>query len=239
MLAADLVSAWEQGQSRSPAHRWQPLLAVLGVDVGRRTQLSVGQRDALLLDLRGELFGSSIVAVASCPDCAERVELGFEVDDVRTRPPGDPTATFELTSAGYTVLARPPAAGDLAELGTARSGADARELLMARCVTAARRGDADVPVTELPDGVRAELVARMAAADPQADTRLVLTCPSCACTWAATFDIVSFLWQELDAWVHSLIDDVHRLASAYGWSEAEIFAMSPSRRSLYLGLVRR
>jgi hypothetical protein len=32
--------------------------------------------------------------------------------------------------------------------------------------------------------------------------------------------------------------DVHELASAYGWRESEILALSPQRRQAYLELVR-
>ncbi|MGY1690610.1 T4 family baseplate hub assembly chaperone [Geodermatophilus sp. SYSU D01105] len=239
MHAADLVAAWEEGRGRTPGRRGLSLLGLLGVDAARRPGLSVGQRDALLLDLRGELFGPAVVAVTSCPGCGERVELDFDVDDVRVPPPGDPTEAFEFRHDGYTVRARPPTAGDLVALETARSAPEGRALLLGRCVVSVRRGDAEVALTELPDGVHAELAARMAEADPQADTRLVLTCPACGRTWSAIFDIVSFLWQELDDWTRGLLQDVHGLASVYGWSEADILAMSPARRTLYLDLVRR
>jgi hypothetical protein len=239
MLAADVVSAWEQGRALTPAGRGLTLLAVLGVDAPRRLRLSVGQRDDLLLDLRRELFGPAVVAVAGCPDCAQRVELSFSLDDVRERPPGDPTVPVEFVHEGYTLRARTPTTGDLAHLDRARSVDEGRELLLARCVVTARLGDSEVPAEDLPESVHAELAARLAKADPQADTRLVLTCPDCGRTWSATFDIVSFLWQELDDWARRLIQDVHGLASAYGWSESEILALSPARRALYLDLVRR
>jgi len=222
MLAADLLTAWDQGRSRTPAGRGQSLLAALRPEAGRRTALSVGQRDALLFDLRGELFGSGVEAVASCPGCAEQVEL-----------------TFELVHDGYTVRARPPTTADLAALEGVGSAAEGRELLLGRCVVAALRGGTDVSPAELPESVRVELATRMAEADPQADTRLVLTCPGCGRTWDATFDIVSFLWQELDTEARRLVREVHGLASAYGWPEAEILAMSPARRSLYLEMIRR
>ena len=35
----------------------------------------------------------------------------------------------------------------------------------------------------------------------------------------------------------ALLHEVHRLASAYGWSEAQILALSPARRAQYLALV--
>jgi hypothetical protein len=237
MHAADLVAVWEQGRARSPAARGLSLLGALGVDDVGRLELSVGQRDALLLELRGQLFGPTVAAVASCTGCAERVEFSFDIDDIRVQPPGDPSAPIEVAHDGFLVTVRPATTGDLAELERIRSVEEGRDLLLRRCVLAARRGDTDVSPERLPQPVRAEVIDRLAEADPQADTRLVLTCPSCGRTWSANFDIVSFLWQELDDWARRLLRDVHGLASAYGWSESEILAMSSPRRSLYLDLV--
>ena len=52
-----------------------------------------------------------------------------------------------------------------------------------------------------------------------------------------SFDIVSFFWSELTAWSIRILDHVHRLASAYGWSEADILTMTPSRREMYLARI--
>jgi hypothetical protein len=237
--AADLVAAWEQGSGRTPVGRGESLLGALGIDAVRRRDLSVGQRDTLLMDLRGRLFGTAVTALAACPACGEQLEVTFDLDDVRARPPGDPTEPVEVEHEGYTVRARPPTTGDLAALDTAVPRPDAPDRLLERCVLDARRVDGEVAVGELPDVVRARLETLLAEADPQADVQVVLTCPDCGRTWSALFDIVSFLWQELDAWARGLVVEVHDLASVYGWSEADILAMSPYRRSLYLDLVRR
>jgi hypothetical protein len=77
----------------------------------------------------------------------------------------------------------------------------------------------------------------LAAADPQADIEMALHCPGCAATWRQGFDIVSFLWAEIDAWARRTLYDVHRLAAAYGWREGDILAMSAPRRQAYLDLV--
>jgi hypothetical protein len=77
----------------------------------------------------------------------------------------------------------------------------------------------------------------MAEADPQANVQLAITCPVCSKHWQAGFDIVSFFWNEIDAWAHRLLQEVHTLASAYGWREADILAMSPWRRQCYLAMI--
>jgi hypothetical protein len=77
----------------------------------------------------------------------------------------------------------------------------------------------------------------MAEADSQADVRINLSCPACEHQWQAAFDVLSFFWSEITAWAHRILSDVHALAYAYGWREADILNMSPRRRRYYLTLL--
>jgi hypothetical protein len=83
-----------------------------------------------------------------------------------------------------------------------------------------------------------ELIARrMADCDPRANIELALECPACGHNWEALFDVVSFFWKEIEAWSRRVLGEVHALASAYGWTEREILALSPWRREFYLQMV--
>ena len=82
------------------------------------------------------------------------------------------------------------------------------------------------------------LADSMAAADPQANIDIGMTCAGCDHHWACAFDIASFLWREIDAWARRTLRDVHTLARAYAWSEQDILALSPTRRQVYLELSR-
>lgn len=77
----------------------------------------------------------------------------------------------------------------------------------------------------------------MARADPQADVRLAIACPSCGHQWQGIFDIVTFFWSEIESWASRILHEVHLLALAYGWHEREILALSPRRRQFYLDMV--
>ena len=88
----------------------------------------------------------------------------------------------------------------------------------------------------LPGAVRKAIASRMREADPQAEIELALECPTCAHAWLARLDVIAFVWAELGALAQRLLHDVHRLAAAYGWGEAEILAMSPWRRRAYLDM---
>jgi hypothetical protein len=94
-------------------------------------------------------------------------------------------------------------------------------------------------VSELPEAVVQEINRRMAEADPQADVQVTVSCAACGVAWQAMFDIASFLWGEVDRWARRMLHEVHVLASAYGWTEAEILRLGPWRRRVYLGLATR
>ncbi len=51
------------------------------------------------------------------------------------------------------------------------------------------------------------------------------------------FDVVSFFWSEICVQAKRLLREVHTLARAYGWREADILNMSTARRQFYLEMV--
>ena len=102
---------------------------------------------------------------------------------------------------------------------------------------AARCGELEIAAAELPAQVWTAIAQRLAEADPQADVQLAMACPKCQHAWKTPLDIVSYFWSEIDAWAARLLHEIHTLASAYGWREAEVLALSPWRRRAYLELI--
>ncbi|WP_255954114.1 hypothetical protein [Streptomyces odontomachi] len=124
--------------------------------------------------------------------------------------------------------------------GGATAAEEARFALLRRCVVTVRQDgvprDVGTAVRALPDRVRQALSEAAATADPGADVTFGVNCPACGEATRAELDIATYLWTELDAWARDLLLDVHLLASAYGWTEPEILALSPLRRRYYLEL---
>ena len=116
----------------------------------------------------------------------------------------------------------------------ANDPAACRVCILERCVLAAERGDTPVRADQLPPEVMAGIEESMAKADPLADIRLALTCPACGESWSSVFDIVSYLWTEIEVWAWRILSDVHTLARAYAWRECDILNLSPLRRQFYL-----
>jgi hypothetical protein len=232
--ATTLLTAWEQGVSQHPLQRAMTLLALAcpHKSVNEWAGVSIGERDRQLFQLREELFGSKLEAVAGCPKCGMSLELSFSTRDLQT-PPAETLSpeSLSLNSGGYEVNYRLPTTTDLLEVAEQKS--QARELLLERCVNA-RQGAIEVPAAMLP-GPLVELVGeKMAQADPQAEIQIAMTCPACSHQWTAVFEICSFLWGEIEDWAERLLHDVHSLAKAYGWSERDVISMSARRRRLYL-----
>ncbi|MFJ7905611.1 hypothetical protein [Kitasatospora sp. NPDC096204] len=136
---------------------------------------------------------------------------------------------------GWRVGFRLPTPGDVAAAEQAPAG-QGRAVLLERCVLTAEHGGEPVAARRLPEAVQRRIAEAAAAADPCADVRLNLSCPECGRQALAELDIASYLWEELDDWARATLLDVHLLATAYGWSEAEILALSPLRRRYYLEL---
>jgi hypothetical protein len=132
---------------------------------------------------------------------------------------------------------RPLNSLDLAAIvGLAEVGA-ARLRLVERCLLEATQEGQPLTAAELPESALAALVDALTECDPQAEMRFQLTCAACGHRWSALFDVVSFFWTELGARAERLLVQVHALARAYGWREADILAMGEARRHFYLELV--
>jgi hypothetical protein len=82
-----------------------------------------------------------------------------------------------------------------------------------------------------------EVGESMALADPMAEVTFSFSCPACSNAGNAALDIVAFIWEEIEARAKRLLFEIHRLASAYGWTEREILGLSEHRRALYVEML--
>ena len=234
---ARLLLACEEGAAQPPLDRALLLLTTAcpersGDDWAEAT---IGERDARLLRLREELFGSRIEVTTRCPKCGELLELGFSTHAIEMLPCAAP-AGRRVSESGYEVEFRLPTTVDLRE--ASREGpADPRRQLLLRCVRSAHRRGVSVDPTRVPERIMKTVIQEMAKADPMADVQVGLSCPECGHGWSSPFDIPGYLWSEIDEWAARTLRDVHTLATAYGWVEADILALNPRRRQSYLDLV--
>jgi hypothetical protein len=239
LSTAEWLKIWETGLAQRPAEWVLTLLAAACPELAGEAlaQLSLGQRDAYVLALRESLFGSPVASLATCPACSEQLELAFDVADIRAAISPVPAAAGALQIDDWTIDFHLPNSLDLLAVGISEELETALALLRRRCILAARRGGKTLSAERWPEQLIQAVIEHMAQIDPLADVQLLVVCPACGHSWPADFDIVRFLWNELDAWAIQTLRDVHQMAAAYGWREDDILALSPWRRQVYLELI--
>jgi len=238
--AVDVLNVWEQGLNRSLLQRTLMLLVAAFPEMGPESiaDLSIGTRDACLLLVRERLFGSRLVNNAVCPECAMRIEWEQDISDIVVKTPDCQIAhQFKLETDDYHLCFRLPNSIDMAELEGYGNAAVALQQLLRRCILSAEYAGVFCDIEQLPESVIQALNQRIEELDPQAEVRINLNCPECSHRCEVFFDIASFLWAEINEWAERMLQTVHKLARAYGWTEREILNLSPVRRQLYLGMV--
>jgi hypothetical protein len=236
--AADMLNVWEQGLNRPLLQRSLIVLAAAFPEMSSDTiaELSIGTRDMFLLLVRERLFGARLVNNAVCPQCSEWIEWEQDISDIIVEGSDRSTVQqFSLERDEYLLSFRLPNSNDMAEIESC-STADALQQLLRRCILSAEHAGTACNTDQLPEPVIQALNQRIEELDPQAEVRINLTCPNCSHNWDVFFDIASFLWTEINEWAHRMLQTVHKLAQAYGWTEQEILNLSPVRRQLYLGM---
>jgi len=242
LTATQVLEVWERAWPLSPLDR---ALTLWTAGSGRTDVAGqpIGVRERAMLALRHAMFGPAMEAVATCPSCQEPVEITADVRDLAIGTLREVIAR----AGGFEVTCRPPSIAEIAAAGqmAALEGGGAADMtvlrddLARRCVVRARRGGEEVDPQALPSKVLAAIDDALAEADPSADIRFDLCCPSCDHAWEVPFDAGAYLWAELDAHARALVADVHVLASSYGWSEGEILDLTPTRRRLYVEVASR
>jgi hypothetical protein len=236
----EMLQVWESHLQFSPLQRSLHLLSVL-YDTDEKTmgKLSIGERDARLLTFREWIFGPKLMNVSQCPKCSTRIEWETDIRDIRLHgaDEGQTEKLLLLEEDGYKVAFRLPNSLDILASLRSRSNPDDDRGLISRCILDIQH-DQPERKDDLPMHILAKIEEQMAEADPQADITMVLNCPECNHRWHSTFDILHYLWMEIDNWAKKMLREVAILARAFGWSENDILNMGHNRRKMYLDLIQ-
>ncbi len=85
----------------------------------------------------------------------------------------------------------------------------------------------------------AALSAAIANADPLAAFAVTCQCPACGADREVDVDLDAAALTRLHHRQRALLHDIHRIASRYGWSEAQVLAIPAPRRAQYLALIEQ
>lgn len=239
LSAHDVLKIWEANQNKTPLERALAILSAVFPSISKEklASLTIAQRDILLLNIQEQIFGSILRGYAECPQCKEHLEFTFSTREILSKQENNffkESYLMKLNDMDIELSFRLPHCNDLALTLECEDIRKARSLIAGRCLLKATRNGMPILETDLSDEVIEKLAECMAECEPQSEILLDLHCPACSHHWQMIFDIVIFLWVEISSYAKRLMLDVHTLASAYKWREADILSMSPYRRQYYL-----
>lgn len=223
----ELLDLWEEGQVRHPIDRALLLFAWTRADIAadRFARLPLGVVNAGLLKLRAALFGPKVELQVECEHCGDLLEIPLDISELAAGA-NEQESGAEIEVDGFRF--RLPASRDLATVAYDLDPEAVALRLLEACCVSRPEGDAG-----LADVLR-RADALLEAADPLADPRLDVVCPSCGRHMDAALDPGVLLWDDVQARARGVLGQVHALARAYGWTEREVLSMSPRRRAAYL-----
>jgi hypothetical protein len=195
------------------------------VTASEAAELTVGDRERLLLHLYAENFASKLKLRAECGKCGEQIDADVAVADLLVDTDREPRPDYEFSTEGTSLRFRLPRGGDQEAAGIlARRDIEAAcNLLVDRCIIEGARD------TRAMD----ELERKFAELDPQAETMVQLVCPLCTATSDIFVDAATLIFEQI-APAGRLLDEVDSIARSYHWSEREILALPTARRRAYL-----
>lgn len=254
LVDAEMLALWERCRRRSPMERALLLLDGVYADRASARELrptgkvewadrSLGQLNVALLRAYEQGFGPQLHCQARCPSCRQELEFELQVADLC--PPSPPAAApwserIRFSAGELELSLRPLTPRDLLATATVADPQLASVLLAERLITAlAWHGPEPAPELTgergrlLPDLVE-QVAAALARVDPLAEIALQLHCTDCDQPFQAPLSPADFLWQEIATRARRLLQQIHTLASAYGWSEADILSLGEARRQSYM-----
>ncbi len=237
---ADIMAIWEKGRALGPIAKPLTILqhAFPNLSYEDLGKLSIGQRDAGLLQIRKNLFGNNIFAVAQCESCKTNVEIPLDVDVLLVSAfdiEKDHSAKVEF--ADYFIHFQFPNSNHLALIAKCSSIEEARLVLLDHSIEKIEYQDRVISLDELPNSIVEKFIKHLSEEDPQAEIKLNYQCANCNVKAQSTFDISNFLWEEIESKAKDIFWEVHTLARAYGWTEKDVLDLSSIRRQHYVEMV--
>ncbi|GGX79813.1 hypothetical protein GCM10007160_04040 [Litchfieldella qijiaojingensis] len=192
-------------------------------------QWSVASRLQGLLAVVMATDAGDLDVSTECRHCHQ--PLGFELPLQRfVHTPPDEPLSCRLDNGEWFEVRLPT--GQDQRRWLEQGGADAETMACDLVVGASEDGDWS-------EDRLAAMEAALERADPFTALDLEAECPECQASIQHPFNLEATLLQRLQGVLTELLRNVHRLATAYHWSEAEILSLPIQRRDFYLACLSR
>ena len=205
-------------QRRDPALWWS-------APVGRR--IAALLHVVALSERRDHL---ELTARCVAPACGESFEYALPLQAL-ARSGADASPMHIQLGDSRVLTMRRPTGADLRRWreAPAASRAEAVRLMLDTLILSGEAGEDD----------EATVSASVAAVDPLVDFTVACQCPACGVPNEVAVDLEALALSRLGARQRSLLQEVHRFASHYGWTEAEVLAVPAFRRARYVALMEQ
>ena len=210
-------------------------LAELGdtaVSAYRVRNLCVGDRQFLMGQLATQIDEQPVWLTAECGQCRELFDVSMRFGKLPVKPAGDHYPETSVDTIHGRLQVRVPSGADQEAIAEIDDETEALIILLQRIVsTADPSGVFDV--TRLSEAEIADIEARVEAMAPEIATHLNTRCPSCETENQLPIHSYTLLQRP----VGDLYAEIHRLATAYHWSEKDILGLPRARRKFYLQMI--
>jgi hypothetical protein len=203
------------------------------VDLDHAWRLTLAGRAGGLAAIYAETRESRELPLAlRCPACGEVLQVALPLPSLLDLARGaEEQRTLVIARAnGDPLVVRRPTGDDQRrwQQSVYDSPADAERAVLASLLEAE---------TDLDAADAARVAEAMAELDPLPGLTVSSRCPNCAAENDHAVDVEAILLRELAREHASLLGEVHRLASRYGWTESDVLAIPRWRRRAYLSLI--
>ncbi|MGP0628525.1 hypothetical protein ACTRW9_02335 [Nitrospina sp. 32_T5] len=208
------------------------LASVGGCDADESSvrELSVADRQYLMRHLACHLQVEREWHSALCPSCKAVFDVRLSPSELPIKPPGEGYPFVTVPTRYGRLRFRVPTGADQECIAGLEDEARAVPVLLQRLLVDGQNNPSDLEFSE-------EDVAAIESAIESVAPELVVwvptKCPECKTETRVEIDPYACLQSGR----HGLLREVHRLASAYHWSERDIMEMPRDRRRRYLALV--
>lgn len=236
-MAPDAVAAldlWDQAQGHSPIGRALHLAVSADPDLGteKAALMPIGERNRLLLRLRSTWSTGALGATTDCPECDATNEVEAPLSQLLDTARGDAPTPVEID--GRVISWRPLNSIDLMHAARQPSGEAVEHALLQRCLVEVPEQDGTGTNFLADRRLRSALAEAIERADPLAEILFDVACVACGASFSVDLDVPGIVWKELSDIARNLLADVDTLAKAYGWTEPECLALTPTRRDWYV-----
>lgn len=205
-------------------------------------QLSIGDRTALLLNLRKINFGNLLKCALVCSSCNKNMSLDLSITDILHTSHSKLQKDYEVKTGEFSLQVRPLTGADQELIFDKSRKINSNnnnysfnlpeELVKCSIVYS----NHSLP-NDLDDDFIFAVSSKLEEIDPLSDIVFSLICPNCKHTFQTSFDAERFIFHEMGLRQNQLEHEIHWLAFNYKWTESEILSLPVRKRKRYVELI--